>query len=180
MDFVARPARPARPPSSRPEGSGVQGRPLVVSAEPREQKRTQSNPLKLSDGASTRCAIFLEIEAIEHIWITFKELQRNRGRFPGAKDRHAPGFGQRAGHPGVGAQGLAPLRAPASCTGSLLACAKNFKNEAKRSFRINKTLIKWDKTKPTSAAPSASVWQGKNVLPRGEAARARRESPLRG
>jgi hypothetical protein len=29
---------------------------------------------------------------------------------------------------------------------------KSFKNEAKMSFRINKTIEKWDKTKPISGA----------------------------
>jgi hypothetical protein len=73
----------------------------------RERKRSQSKPLKLSAGASKRCARFLEIEAIGAIWLAFEELRRNRARFPGAKDRHAPGFW--ASQPGVGAQGLAPL-----------------------------------------------------------------------
>jgi hypothetical protein len=34
---------------------------------------------------------------------------------------------------------------------------KNFKNKAKKSFRINKSLRKWDKTKPTQAEAESPV-----------------------
>jgi hypothetical protein len=93
MGSSARPTRPAHAPARGPlrEASGAEGWSTAGGACP-EEKRSQSKPLKLRLDSSVRCMRFLEIEATGTIRLPFKRLERNRGRFLGAKDRHAPGF----------------------------------------------------------------------------------------
>jgi hypothetical protein len=89
MASSAEPKGPAGGPGDRYRSPGSCSRRARLRS---SKKRTQSNPLGLSDRVSARCTRFLEIEAIGPIWLTFINLQRNRGRFLGAEDRHAPGF----------------------------------------------------------------------------------------
>jgi hypothetical protein len=89
MASSAEPESPARGPGDRYRLPGSWSRQARL---PSSKKRSQSKPLGLSVFASSRCAGFLEIEAIGVIWLAFINLQRNRGRFSRAKDRHAPRF----------------------------------------------------------------------------------------
>jgi hypothetical protein len=55
-------------------------------SDPKQKKRTQTNPLKLSFGFSSSCSEFLEIEPIEAILPVFRWLERNQARFSQIQD----------------------------------------------------------------------------------------------
>jgi hypothetical protein len=111
MRSFAQPLRSARPADlPGPDDGRVQPIPMGSRALPAarpEEKRTQSKPFRLSTCDSSRCARFLEIEAIGSILLLFRWLPRNMGRFRQTQNRHAPGFW--TSQPDAGAQGLAPL-----------------------------------------------------------------------
>jgi hypothetical protein len=124
----------------------------------RRTKRSQSKPLRLSPFDSARCMGFLEIEAIGAIWPPFKELQRNRGRFSGAKDRHAPGFISRL------ARGRPSLKANLECPLDSIGTP----TEA-----LPRTRIRWNPLRTHGEPPT---WLCRPVGSRPEAFRVKRGS----
>jgi hypothetical protein len=122
-----------------------------------EKKRSQSKPLRLSPFDSARCMGFLEIEAIEAIWLVVRELRRNMGRFSRSKDRHAPGF--RSSQLDAGAQGLTslPSHAPGfvrenrparrPCPGTILECP--LYSAGRRSRLLPRTRIRTEADRAT-------------------------------